>query len=146
MYEARLILEGLSSRAAYLDAYQRIDLVLDTFPYPGGTTSAEAIWMGVPVLTLKGDRFLSHLGESIAHNAGNTDWIAQDTDDYRRKALEFAADVGRLTDRRHGDRQRLMQTPLFDAPRFAANFAAAMWGMYSKTVDRVGCQVGAGAP
>ena len=77
-----LILEGPSPRTEYLEAYNRVDMVLDTFPYPGGTTSFDAIWMGVPVLTLKGERFLSHMGESIAHNAGQAEWIAADRHDY----------------------------------------------------------------
>src|SRR5208283_1021805 len=69
----RLLLEGTSPRAQMLEAYNRVDIILSPFPYPGGTTSAEGLWMGVPVITRRGDRFLSHLGESIARNAGLAD-------------------------------------------------------------------------
>jgi predicted O-linked N-acetylglucosamine transferase (SPINDLY family) len=126
----RLVLEGPSSRKEYLEAYNRIDIVLDTFPYPGGTTSCEALWMGVPVLTLKGDRFLSHLGESIAHNAGQADWIAEDFNAYVSKASVFASDAQMLATIRMTLRDRVLKSPLFDAQRFANNFGAALWGMW----------------
>jgi predicted O-linked N-acetylglucosamine transferase (SPINDLY family) len=126
----RLVLEGPSSRKEYLEAYNRIDIVLDTFPYPGGTTSCEALWMGVPVLTLKGDRFLSHLGESIAHNAGQADWIAEDSNAYVSKASVFASDAQMLATIRMTLRDRVLKSPLFDAQRFANNFGVALWGMW----------------
>lgn len=127
----RLILEGSVSRDAYYEAYNGVDVVLDTFPYPGGTTSVDALWMGVPVLTLKGDRFLSHLGESIAINAGQDDWIAQDQDDYVRKAVAFVADLERLADVRSRLRARVQESPLMDAERFARNFGAALWDLWA---------------
>lgn len=127
----RLTLEGASPRAAYLRAYDRVDIVLDTFPYPGGTTSSEAIWMGAPVLTLAGARFLSRLGESIARNVGLDDWIAADRADYVRKAAAFAGEPDRLAALRATLRERALRSPLFDAPRFAADFAAALRRMYA---------------
>ena len=70
----RLILEPRSSsRTSHLAAYSRVDIALDPFPFPGITTSCESLWMGVPVLTKKGDRFVSHQGETIAQNAGLSD-------------------------------------------------------------------------
>ena len=128
----RLILEAPSARAEYLAAYNRVDMVLDTFPYPGGTTSSEALWMGVPVLTLKGDRFLSRLGESIARNAGQANWIAEDLDDYVNKAVAFASDLPRLADMRATLRQRVLETPLFDVERFARNFGEAVQSIFSR--------------
>jgi protein O-GlcNAc transferase len=127
----RLILEGPSPRSAYLEAYNRVDLVLDTFPHPGGTTSSEALWMGVPVLTLAGARFLSRLGESIARNVGLEDWIAADPEAYVRKAAAFAADLRGLAAIRATLRERALRSPLFDARRFAADFGAALSEMYA---------------
>ena len=127
----RLILEGPSTRADYFEAYNRIDMVLDTFPYPGGTTSVDALWMGVPVLTLEGDRFLSRLGESIARNALQSDWIARGHDDYVEKAAAFAADLEGLAARRETLRDRVLRTPLFDTRRFAGHFGDALWGMWN---------------
>jgi protein O-GlcNAc transferase len=126
----RLFLEGPTSRSEYLEAYNRIDMVLDTFPYPGGTTSSEALWMGVPVLTLKGGRFLSHLGESIAHNTGQSGWIAEDLNDYINKAVFFSSDIQRLSSIRMTLRGRVLRSPLFDVHRFAKSFGAALWGMW----------------
>ena len=63
---------------------------------PGGTTSVEGLWMGVPVITRRGDRFLSHVGETIAHNAGLSDWMAADDDAYVAKAAEASSDLPRL--------------------------------------------------
>jgi predicted O-linked N-acetylglucosamine transferase (SPINDLY family) len=126
----RLILEGPSRRADYLAAYEDVDLMLDTFPYPGGTTTAEALWMGVPVLTLAGDTFLSRQGRSLLTNAGLPEWVANDADDFVARAVARAADLDGLADLRRGLRQRLQASPLFDAPRFAAHFEAALRGMW----------------
>ncbi|NOT81327.1 MAG: tetratricopeptide repeat protein, partial [Gallionella sp.] len=104
----RLCLEGSSPRAELLAAYQRVDIALDPFPYPGGTTTCEALWMGVPMLTKRGDRFLSHMGESILHNAGLPDWIAQDEDDYVAKAIQFAGDLPKLAALRAGLREQVL--------------------------------------
>jgi predicted O-linked N-acetylglucosamine transferase (SPINDLY family) len=128
----RLILEGPESRQRYFEAYQRVDVVLDTFPYPGGTTSVDSLWMGVPVLTLKGDRFLSHLGESIAISAGNSEWIASDVENYIAKAVQLESDLGRLSQIRRTLRDRVLNSPLFDSERFAKNFGDALLGMWKQ--------------
>jgi protein O-GlcNAc transferase len=128
----RLIMEGGAPRAALLAAYQRVDIALDPFPYPGGTTSVEAIWMGVPLITRCGDRFLSHMGETIDHNVGLTDWIASDNDDYVAKAVSFSGDLAQLAITRAKLRQQALDSPLFNAPRFARNFEVALWGMWQK--------------
>ncbi len=126
----RLILEGPGPRQSYFEAYGRVDIVLDTFPYPGGTTSFDALWMGVPVLTLKGDRFLSRLGEAINIKAGHPEWIAQDVEDYMHKAIAFAADRDRLAHLRGALRERVLESCLFDTPRFARSFGDAVQGMW----------------
>lgn len=130
----RLALEGGSSRADLLAAYNRVDVALDPFPYPGGTTTIEGLWMGVPFVTRRGDRFLSHLGEGIAHNAGLADWIAADDDDYVAKAVAHTADLQALAALRAGLRMRVLASPLFDAPRFARHFEDALLGMWTRRV------------
>ena len=132
----RLLLEPSSPRDAYLRAYHGIDIALDPFPFPGGTTSCEALWMGVPVLTRRGDRFLSHAGETILHNAGLSDWVAQDDDDYLAKAMQFGSDLVALGSLRGRLRQQVLASPLFDAPRFAQHFEKAMWGMWNRGAIR----------
>ncbi len=127
----RLILEGSSSRADYLATYHRVDMALDPFPYPGGTTSIEGLWMGVPFITKRGgDRFLSHHGQSIAHNAGLSEWIAADAADYVNKAISFSSDLERLAKLRSGLRRQVLASPLFDASGLARNVEEAMWGMW----------------
>ena len=125
----RLILEGPSARADYFESYNKVDIALDPFPFPGGTTSVEGLWMGVPVVTLKGERFISHNGQTIAHNAGQANWVAKDADDYVRLALEAALDIEKLARIRAGLRAQVLASPLLDAPRFTRNFEAAMLGM-----------------
>ena len=122
----RLILEGKSSRKQYLTCYNRVDIALSPFPYGGGTTSVEGLWMGVPVITKKGSHFLSHLGESIAHNSGLSDWIAVDEEDYISKAAAFTSDLESLSALRGGMREQILNSPLFDSPRFARHFEEAL--------------------
>ena len=133
----RLILEGAGSRSDYFEAYNHIDMVLDTFPYPGGTTSFDAYLMGVPVLTQKGSRFLSRLGESIAKNAGQTNWVAQDTDEYVLKAISFSSDLDELDIVRRTLRGRILGTPLFKEKDFTKNFEDALKGMWVEVSTNV---------
>lgn len=132
----RLILEGpTAQRTDHLATYHRVDIGLDPFPYPGVTTSAEALWMGVPVLTLQGDRFLSRTAASIAHHAGLPDWIATNEVDYVNKALQFSNDLPKLAKLRAGLREQVRASSLFDAPRFARHFETALWGMWQAKKD-----------
>ena len=128
----RLIFEDYVPRANYLASYQRVDIALDPFPFPGGTTTAEALWMGVPVLTLTGDRFLSRQGIGLLMNAGLPEWVATDKDDYVRRAVFHAGDLQRLALLRAGLRAQVLASPVFDAPRFAKHFEEALRGMWQK--------------
>lgn len=129
----RLILDGrFASHEAHFEAYHQVDIALDPFPYPGITTTVEALWMGVPVLSMRGERFISHQGETILHNVGLPEWIAADADDYVAKAVAFAGDTQALATLRAGLRGRLLASPLCDAPRFARNFEHAMRGMWQQ--------------
>jgi predicted O-linked N-acetylglucosamine transferase (SPINDLY family) len=136
---ARLILEGFApSRAGHLGAYQRVDIALDPFPYPGITTSVEGLWMGVPLLTMAGERFLSRQGVGLLMNAGLPQWIAADADDYAAKAVAHAADLESLSVLRASLRQKVLGSPLFDTPRFARQFEAALRGMWRERCDLAG--------
>ncbi|CAN5239044.1 tetratricopeptide repeat protein [soil metagenome] len=125
----RLILEGASPREDYLRAYRRVDMALDPFPYPGGTTSVEGLWMGVPVLTLAGSCALARQGESILHNLGLPDWIATDVDDYVARAARHAGDLQALAATRQKLRPQFLGSPLCDGHGFAKHFAAALVAM-----------------
>jgi len=118
--------------------YQRVDIALDPFPYNGTTTTVEGLWMGVPIITRRGNRFISHVGESIAHNAGLSDWIASDDDDYVAKAVEHTRDLNQLATLRAKLRQQVLVSPLFDAPRFARHLEEALYRMWRTHENRAG--------
>jgi predicted O-linked N-acetylglucosamine transferase (SPINDLY family) len=129
---ARLILEGPAPRAELLASYNRVDIALDPFPYPGITSTVESLWMGVPVLTLKGESFLSRQGVGLLTNAGLPEWIAADAADYVAKAIAYAGDRESLSGLRRDLRRRLLASPLMDAPRFAAHFETALRTLWSR--------------
>jgi len=126
----RISLLGSVSREAYLASHSEVDILLDTFPYPGGTTTCEALWMGVPTLTLAGDTLLSRQGVSMLTSAGLPDWIADSQENFVTKAVTLSGDVARLADLRGALRDQVRVSPLFDAPRFAHNLEDALWGMW----------------
>lgn len=128
---ARLILEGESGFENYLRSFNSIDIALDPFPYNGGTVTVHALWMGVPVLTLHGDHYVAHMGESILHSIGMPEWVAMDEDDYVAKAVAFSRDLDALATLRGSLRERLLASPICDALRFARNLEAAFRGMWA---------------
>lgn len=120
------IADRAPDRMSHLSQYNRVDIALDTFPYNGTTTTVEALWMGVPVLTVEGGRFIARVSESILRSAGFDDWVAADLDDYVRTAADRAADVAGLARLRAGLRNQLVTSPICDAPRFAAGLQRAL--------------------
>ena len=132
----RLILEGPSPRDEYLACYHRVDIALDPFPYTGGATSAESLWMGVPVLTLTGKSFLSRQGVGLLMNAGLPEWVAADTHDYVIRAVSHATDLQGLSALRNRLRQQVAMSPIFDARRFSSHFETALRDMWTKWCDQ----------
>ncbi|MEQ1527510.1 MAG: tetratricopeptide repeat protein [Gallionella sp.] len=128
--KTRVSMHGSVSRQDYMASYAEVDMLLDTFPYPGGTTTCEALWMGVPTLTLAGNTLLARQGASLLTAAGLPDWIARDEDDYVAKAIQFAGDLPKLAALRAGLREQVLASPLFNASRFAKHFEEALWGMW----------------
>jgi len=126
----RVELVGHLPRWEYLRLYQRIDIGLDPLPCNGMTTTCDAVWMGVPVLTLPGEMPVSRAGLSLLSTIGLAKLVAQSEEDYVRLAVELAADLPRLAHLRTTLRPRMQASPLMDAPRFARNIEAAyrkMW-------------------
>jgi predicted O-linked N-acetylglucosamine transferase (SPINDLY family) len=120
---ARVEYLGWSPHEKLLTEYQRIDIALDPFPYNGGITTCEALWMGVPVITCPGETFasrhsLSHLSHAgLAETTVGT--IASDEDEYVELAASLAGDLPRLTALRAGLRQQMASSPLCDGKQFA---------------------------
>lgn len=118
---ARLEFEGKSSRFDYLDAYNGVDIALDPFPFSGGITTCEALWMGVPVVTCPCETFASRHSLSHLSNIGLTETVARDFDEYVETAVRLANDLDRLAAMRSRLRQQVADSPLCDGSRFAAN-------------------------
>lgn len=129
----RVTLEpGVENREDYLATYAGVDVVLDTYPHPGVTTTCEAMWMGVPTITLCGNTMLSRVGASLLTCAGLADWVAHSEEDYVEMAVRKALDVEGLTRLRAGLRAQVSQTALFDANRFAPQLEEALMGMWRR--------------
>jgi predicted O-linked N-acetylglucosamine transferase (SPINDLY family) len=120
------LLDRTADTRQHLALYHDIDVALDTFPYNGTTTTCEALWMGVPVISLAGDRHMSRVGASLLAAAGHPEWVATDADDYVRRAIELAANPTRLAGIAAGLRDELARSPLLDHAGQAARFGAAL--------------------
>ena len=113
------------------EAYGAIDIALDPFPHNAGTTTIEALWQGVPVLTLAGRPTVGRFGAAILHAVGLDDWVTHDVDAYVARAIAAAADLGALADLREALRPRMTASPLLDAP----GLARAVEGAYRDLWD-----------
>jgi len=122
---ARLEFGGRVSRREYLERHHRIDIMLDTFPFAGGTTSLDAAWMGVPVVTLAGGPTLQRAGVCVAMNLGLPELVARSDDEFVARAAALVGDLPRLARLRGELRARLAASPLGDAARFAREMEGA---------------------
>jgi len=126
----RLEFRERKSLPQYFALHNEVDLMLDSFPFTGHTISCHALWMGVPVVTLAGDRHCARMVASVLTNLGLPELIARTPDEYVKIASELAADLPRLAELRFTLRERMRASPLTDAPRFARNVEQAyreMW-------------------
>lgn len=129
----RIVLNGDElSVAAHLGLYHGVDIALDPFPYNGTTTTCEALWMGVPVVTLAGRTHVARVGASLLTHTGLTNWIAASPDDYVERAVAAARDLPRLAELRRTLRERLRASPLCDASRFTRGLEEAYEAMTTK--------------
>ncbi len=126
----RLVFEPGGDPHAMLQGYCDIDIALDTSPYSGGVTTLEALWMGVPVVTLRGHSFAGRHGESHLHAMGLFELIAQTPEDYVAEAVALARDRDRLASYRATLRGRLLGSPLTDGKRFATQLETALLSMW----------------
>lgn len=131
----RLVLEGGGPRADLLAAYRRIDIALDSLPFSGGVTTAEALWMGVPVINLKSARWSGRLGETILNAVGAPELVAPDLERYHDLAVELAADRPRLEGYHASLREQMLSSPLCDGPAFAAKLEQAFRELWLETLQ-----------
>jgi protein O-GlcNAc transferase len=133
---ARVRFTGIVPLREYFQLYHRIDIALDTFPYGGGTTTCDALWMGVPVVSLVGPTAVGRGGLSILSNVGLPELVGGKEEDYVRIGREWAGDLPRLSHLRSTLRQRMASSPLMDGPHLARNVEAAyrqMWRTWCAT-------------
>jgi predicted O-linked N-acetylglucosamine transferase (SPINDLY family) len=126
----RLVMADRLPRFEYLNLYRQIDLTLDPFPYNGYTSSLDSLWMGVPVISMRGDRAVSRAGSSVLSNLGLDEFIADSPEDYASRAIGAVSNPTRLVNLRQELRGMMERSALMDAKRFARNLEAAyrwMW-------------------
>jgi protein O-GlcNAc transferase len=127
----RLETIGMVSPEEYFRIYQRIDIALDPFPYAGGTTTCDALWMGVPVVTLAGQSAIARSGVSILSNVGLPELIARTPVEYIQIVKALANDLPGLKHLRSTLRGRLQKSPLMDRPRYVLSIEQAYRAMWA---------------
>ena len=123
--------DRVENQKKHLEFYNKFNLTLDTFPYPGVTTTFESILMGKPVLTMKGNNFNSRCGESINKNLSLENFIANDESDYYKKALEFYENHNKIEKIGSDLRNQALSSPLLDAKNFSKNFYNKLHEIYT---------------
>ena len=132
---ARVEFIGRLQIGDYFRQYHRIDIALDPTPWPGGTTTCDALWMGVPVVSMTGKTAVSRGGLSILSHVGHPELVAHDSEQYAQIARSLAQDRQRLAELRGGLRQTMLRSTLMDAVGFTRDFESclrAMWREYIK--------------
>jgi predicted O-linked N-acetylglucosamine transferase (SPINDLY family) len=137
----RLEFRGPVGLTDMMAEYADVDIALDTVPYNGGTTSLQALWMGVPVVVKAGGNFVSRMGASFMSAAGLNDWVAKTDADYVRIASSMARDRQALLALKRGLRQRLQAAPAWDIDQYTRDFENAlrqMWLAHVQSVSALG--------
>lgn len=134
---SRIDFKNPEGGAAFFSSYGEIDIILDTYPFNGGTTTCFATYMGVPVITRAGNSLISRMGLSVMSNLNCEQWVAYDDEDYVRKAVEAASDVGFLRRFRLSAREIYKTSPLGNGKLFAADFERACEEMLKEKME--GC-------
>lgn len=130
--EDRLLLEGPATHEELLKTYNKVDIALDPWPYSGGLTTCEALFMGVPVVTLPGPTFAGRHSATHLTNVGLGQLVAEDWQQYHDLVVNLASDLENLANIRQHLRTALLESPVCDAPRFARNFSNAMRAIWQR--------------
>lgn len=128
----QLEFRGYIAKQKYYESYNEVDLGLDPFPYNGGTTGYDSIWMGVPFVTWPGEHLSARMGKAILENVGLHELVASSADDYVNIAVALANDHERLKHLRANLRERMINSPLLDGPRMARSLEDAFRGMWRR--------------
>jgi predicted O-linked N-acetylglucosamine transferase (SPINDLY family) len=133
--DSRATFVGRQPLALYLETYRDIDVALDPHPYGGGTTTCDALWMGVPVVSLIGRTAVSRAGSTLLSNVGLERLVVLSEEQYVERAAELIRDQGSLAELRRQLRHDLESSPIMDAPQFTRGFEAAL-----RTAWRAWCE------
>ena len=134
----RLRFEGTTDMVHYLGQYNEVDLMLDTFPYNAATTCLQALWMGVPQISMRGNMLVSRIGDSLMTKVGLSEFVALTPEDYVAKAVEYAARPDRLAEIRARLRQTLTNSPMTNPKAFTEGYEAALRGAWRKWCEEQG--------
>jgi predicted O-linked N-acetylglucosamine transferase (SPINDLY family) len=127
-----------TTTVSHLARYHQVDIALDTFPYNGTTTTCEALWMGVPVVTLAGRIHAARVGASLLTTMDRVQWVAETIDEFVRLATALASDQSKLSEQRTALRSQFEKSPLFDATDFTRRFEFVLRQMWMKLSLRGG--------
>jgi len=133
----RIILQPSDPSPKHLESYNLVDIGLDTFPFNGAATTCEAMWMGVPVVTLEGTAYYARSGVSLLSTVGLPELVAKTPDEYVQLAVSLATDIEKLSILRANLRDRMAHSPLCDAKRFTMNLEMCyrkIWETWCKSV------------
>lgn len=131
----RVEILGRQGKSEHLALYERVDMALDAYPFNAALTALEALWMGVPLVSLSGPTWISRAGRTIMHRLGLDVFVASDREEYVAKAVAFSRQLDELALIRQGLRQLMLNSPLCSAERFAGELGAAfrqMWVAWCK--------------
>jgi len=128
----RVLLEGPAPHKELVANYRRVDIALDPWPYSGGLTTCEALYMGVPVVTLPGPTFAGRHSASHLVNAGMPELVVNSWEEYRERVLGLAADLESLATIRRHLRRVLLESPVCDGPRFARHLTTALRAIWQR--------------
>ncbi len=132
-----LLQARMDKKTTHLGLYNRVDIGLDPFPYNGATTTCEALWMGVPVVTLLGDLYAGRVGASIMHQVGLDALVAESIEEYVQLAQKLAGDLVKLGACRETLRSRMQESPLMDSEQFTAQLENVYRHMWRKYFERI---------
>lgn len=131
---SRITLESSSPMKEYYDSFNKIDIALDPFPFPGGTTTIDGLWMGVPVVTLSGNTFVSRQGDTILKNIGMEDWISYSEDEYVNLAIKKAKSLPKILKSNRLYKQKLREqvenSTVMNTKLFSSHLADAFRSMW----------------
>lgn len=124
-----ILVEGVAHQE-YLKSYSEVDIILDTFPFTGGTTTCEALWMGIPTLTIEGDTIIGRQTTSFLKELKMNEWVAENKEQYIQKAVDLSQDLTQLNNIRQNLRKEFLESSICDARNFALDFEEVLEEMW----------------